>query len=162
MKRFLIFGNSGSGKTTLAKRLMHQYKLAHLDLDNIAWDLMNSSKRRNLQESNTQINAFMKENEQWVIEGCYTDLLNFAIKKTNEIIFLNPGIETCLNNCRARPWEPHKYETSEQQNNNLDLLLDWVIQYPTRTDTFSMTEHRKLYDHFTGNKTEYNKNYPEQ
>jgi len=78
-----------------------------------------------------------------------------VIKSANEVIFLNPGIETCISNCRKRPWEPHKYRSIEEQNSNLDMLVDWIKQYPTRNDEFSLESHQKLFDEFTGKKIEY-------
>ena len=45
MNKVLIFGNSASGKSTLALKLASQYKLAHLDLDTIAWQASKSPTR---------------------------------------------------------------------------------------------------------------------
>lgn len=35
-------------------------------------------------------------NEQWVIEGCYGDLILAALPSRTELRFLNPGIEACV------------------------------------------------------------------
>ena len=158
MHRVVIFGNSGSGKSTLAKELADKFQLPHLDLDTLAWQETNPPARKSIKESADKIDRFLKEKQQWVIEGCYADLLVLVIKKANEVIFLNPGIETCVDNCRNRPWEPHKYQSMEAQNNNLDKLIDWVKQYPERTDEFSLVAHQKLFSEFAGKKTEYHSN----
>jgi adenylate kinase family enzyme len=158
MQRVVIFGNSGSGKSTLARHYTAKYELSHLDLDMLAWQDTNPPLRKPLKESAVQINQFLEENKNWVIEGCYADLLSLMIKKANEVIFLNPGVETCINNCRNRPWEPHKYRSQEAQNRNLDRLLEWVEQYPLRNDEFSLTAHQKLFHEFVGKKTEYKSN----
>ena len=55
---------------------------------------------------------------------------------------------------RARPWEPHKYASKAEQDANLPLLLDWVRDYETRDDEFSLRSHRRLYDNFAGLKRE--------
>ena len=109
MRRIVVFGNSGSGKTTLARALTSQYGLAHLELDSLAWDKTPGGfVRRPSPESAMAIHDFIEENPQWVIEGCYCDLLEQVLPYASEVRFLNPGLEVCLANCRARPWEPEK------------------------------------------------------
>ena len=51
MRKVLVFGNSASGKSTLAKRLATSEKLAHLDLDLLAWQATNPPTRVPLVES---------------------------------------------------------------------------------------------------------------
>jgi len=158
LQRVVVFGNSGSGKSTLAKNFADKYKLPHLDLDTLAWLDTTPPARKSLKDSASEIARFLKNEQAWVIEGCYADLLAIVMLKANEVIFLNPGIETCVSNCRNRPWEPHKYQSMTEQNNNLDMLIDWVKQYPERTDEFSLTAHQKLFIEFAGKKTEYSSN----
>lgn len=78
--------------------------------------------------------------------------------KATQLIFMNPGVETCIDNCRARPWESHKYASKEEQDERLDFLLDWVKEYETREDEFSLEAHRKLFDQFTCLKLEVRSN----
>ncbi len=158
MQRIIIFGNSGSGKSTLADRYSAKYDLPHLDLDTLAWQDTQPPTRRSLNDSFQDIGVFIEKHNQWIIEGGYSDLLSLVIKHTTHLIFLNPGITTCLNNCRQRPWEPHKYSSEAAQNQNLDMLLDWVEDYYHRTDGFSLTAHRCLFDGFVGEKTEHRSN----
>ena len=47
---------------------------------------------------------------------------------------VEPGREQCLANCRARPWEPHKYASKAQQDEKLAFLLDWVAAYYERDE----------------------------
>ncbi len=162
MKRIVIFGNSGSGKSTLAQTLAEQEKLAHLDLDTLAWDPDQPITRRPAEDSIREISAFLERNDGWVIEGCYSSLLQPVIDRSTELIFLNPGMDTCVANCRSRPWEPHKYPSVEAQNENLEMLLGWVREYETRDDEFSLRAHRQLFDRFQGFKTEYLSNEREQ
>lgn len=56
-----------------------------------------------------------------------------------------------------RPWEPHKYPSKEAQDANLEMLIGWIAEYETRTDTFSLAAHRALFDRFTGDKIELTK-----
>lgn len=161
MKRILIFGNSGAGKTTLAKELQKKFKLEHLDLDTLAWSDASTPTRTPLDQSINEIDTFLENASGWVIEGCYADLLEYVAKQANEILFLNPAVETCIKNCRSRPWESHKYASKEEQDKNLEMLVEWVKQYDKREDEFSLKSHRKLFDLFAGNKKEvkvYNNN----
>lgn len=153
MKRILIFGNSGSGKSTLAKKLCSSENLAHLDLDTLAWEPVSPPERRSLAVSSLQIAEFTHLNQGWVIEGCYTDLLEMVVPESTEIIFLKLPVEACISNAKKRPWEPHKYESKEAQDANLGMLVDWISQYSERSDTFSQQSHQKLYDDYAGEKT---------
>ena len=156
MKRVIIFGNSGSGKSTLSKKLEIQYGLESLDLDTLAWTKENPPNRRRIIDSQKELDIFTEKNKKWVIEGCYADLIQLIVPQADNLIFLNPGVEACIQNCKKRPWEPHKYESPELQNKNLDMLLSWVREYPIREDEFSLTAHQKIYENFPGKKHEYN------
>ena len=156
--KIVNFGNSGSGKSTLAKKLSKQHQLTHLDLDTIAWQKTIPAKRLSFEQSEFKINQFIETNKYWVIEGCYSDLLKIPIKVCDEIKFLNPGIKVCIEHCRNRPWEPHKYESLEAQNNNLKMLINWIQDYERREDEFSLSSHKKLFDNFNGYKIEYTTN----
>jgi len=153
--RVVIFGNSGAGKSTHAQRLSAESGLAHLDLDTLAWLPTTPPRRAPLDESAAKIHAFMDAHDAWVIEGCYSDLLAVAAARCTRMIFLNPGVEACVGNCRARPWEPHKYASKAAQDANLDMLVGWVRAYATRDDEFSLRAHRALFDSFVGDKIEY-------
>ena len=158
MQRIVIFGNSGSGKSTLAKCLSDKYKLAHLDLDVLAWDNNVPPTRRLIVDSKKEIDNFLDKNRSGVVEGCYADLLRLIIDKASKIIFLNPGDNVCVENCRKRPWEPHKYKTPEEQDKNLEMLIGWIKQYSCRNDELSLIAHRGLFDNFNGCKIEYTSN----
>jgi hypothetical protein len=60
-----------------------------------------------------------------------------------------------VENAKNRPWEPHKYESKKAQDENLDMLIDWISQYTSRNDTFSKVAHEKLFEEFQGKKTMY-------
>lgn len=158
-KKIVIFGNSASGKSSLAKKLATEHQLAHLDLDTLAW--LSTSidnlipQRQSIDVSVAEINAFISQHQAWVIEGCYSDLLAHTLTKCSEVVFMNLPIELCIENAKNRPWEPHKYDSKAAQDANLAMLIDWIAQYNQRTDTFSKSAHQKLYDEFSGNKTQY-------
>lgn len=158
MSKFVIFGNSGSGKSTLAKELVLKHNLSHLDLDNIAWRQISPPERMPISDSEKLINDFLTSNKRWVIEGCYSDLLELVIPMASDVVFLNLPINECINNAKRRPWEQHKYESKEKQDANLKMLVDWISMYDTREDTFSKVAHQKLFDSFQGKKLMFNSN----
>jgi adenylate kinase family enzyme len=179
MARYVLLGNSGSGKSTLAARLADAGGLAHLDLDTLAWRPTVPPERRPVADSARDIAAFVAAGERWVIEGCYADLVEVVLAGTersprpqarrpeglelrwqgpaeqicaDRLLWLDPGIEACLANARARPWEPHKYPSQAAQDENLAMLLDWIRDYETRDDVCSRAAHRALFDRFRGDK----------
>ena len=152
VRKVLVFGNSASGKSTLAKRLAASEKLAHLDLDLLAWQATNPPTRAPLAESAKTIESFMLQHEQWVIEGCYSDLLKVAEQKSTEIIYMNLSIEECISNANNRPWEPHKYASKAEQDANLAMLIQWISQYELRDDNFSKAAHLAFFQNYSGAK----------
>jgi len=153
--RVMIFGNSGSGKSTLARTLAATHDLAHLDLDTLAWLPGDTPTRAPRAQSQAQIAEFLRQNPRWVIEGCYTDLLELLTTETDRLIFLDLPESECVRNARNRPWEPHKYPDKAAQDANLGMLIDWIGQYRDRDDTFSGAAHKRLFDAFSGSKARY-------
>jgi len=101
------------------------------------------------------IDEFVASHQGWVIDGCYTDLLELAIARSTELVFMNLPTELCVANASARPWEPHKYESKSAQDANLPMLLEWITQYSQRNDTFSFASHSRLYESYTRKKSIY-------
>ncbi len=160
--RIVIFGNSSSGKSTLAHALSEQHDLAHLDLDTVAWEPVSPPRRRPIAQSQRAIDVFTGEYPRWVIEGCYADLLEYALQHADEVIFLDLPVQSCIDNARKRPWEPHKYSSPEAQDANLQMLIDWIRQYEERDDLFSRAAHAALFERFEGAKTRYSEPLPIQ
>jgi hypothetical protein len=71
-----------------------------------------------------------------------------------ELIFLNPGEEICLRNCRNRQWEPHKYPSKAEKDSIRETLFDWVSAYYTCTGSMSLAGHQAIYDAYDGPKRE--------
>ncbi|MFT7676243.1 MAG: adenylate kinase family enzyme [Planctomycetota bacterium] len=157
-QKILVVGNSGSGKSTLAKLLVAEHGLAHLDLDKLAWLPTSPPTRAPLADSAAAIAAFVSEHEAWVVEGCYTDLLVLMGDQAEELIFLKLSVEDCISNARSRPWEPHKYASKAAQDENLEMLVDWIAGYAERTDTFSLAAHEQFFESFKGSKLIYESN----
>ncbi|WP_160014111.1 AAA family ATPase [Pseudomonas sp. 8BK] len=152
--KILIFGNSGSGKSTLAKRLVKDRGLAHLDLDSIVWEPGKIAVPRAPKAVSESLQAFLTNHKTWVIEGCYGELIEKTKQHCSELIFLNPGLEICLEHNRHRPWEPHKYSSKQAQDEMLESLQTWVAGYYERQDQWSYHAHRQIFDTFSGRKCE--------
>jgi adenylate kinase family enzyme len=149
--RIVIVGNSGSGKSTLARRLAGKTAPV-LDLDTIAWEPHKVAVPRPRDLARADLERFCKKHERWVVEGCYGDLAEHALRWQPELILLDPGEAACLRNCRARPWEPHKYASKAEQDAKLEFLLAWVSDYYKRDDDMSLVRHRALFDAYQGPK----------
>ena len=91
----------------MARRIIGDSSLPRLSLDEIASD--EGPKRKPLEVSLCMLSDFIQSNEQWIIEGCYSDLIEAALPYCTELRFLNPGIEVCVAHCDRRPWEPEKF-----------------------------------------------------
>ena len=152
--RVLVMGNSGSGKSWRARELAQQQGLAHLDLDTIYFVPGEVAVQRPMPHVLADLRAFIDAHEQWVVEGCYGDVVEAALPFCSELVFMNPGKDACLANNGRRPWEQHKYASKEQQDSMLPFLLDWVGKYYERDDTCSYAYHRRVFDAFDGNKRE--------
>jgi adenylate kinase family enzyme len=155
--RIAIIGNSGSGKSTLAGRLAERHGLAALDLDTVAWEVGQIAVPRPPAESVADVQAFCAAHEHWVVEGCYASLVSAALGAAEPVdaptlLFLDPGVDACLANCRVRPWEPHKYASMAEQDEKLGFLLSWVRAYYTRSDDHSLVAHQALFDAYGGPK----------
>jgi adenylate kinase family enzyme len=152
--RIIIYGNSGAGKTWLARQLQQQHDLARLVLDSIAWEA-EWGKRKSLQASVAELLAFINQNERWIIEGCYGDLIEAALPYCTDLRFINPGVDVCVANCQKRQAEFEQHGRPEDNRGAIDELLHWVREYEVRDDEFSLTRHREIFDDFNGTKTEY-------
>lgn len=152
--RIAILGNSGSGKSTLARWLAARAGAALLDLDTVAWEPGQVAVPRAPDAALSQVRAFCARHEQWVVEGCYAGLVGAALESQPRLLLLNPGESQCIANCRARPWEPHKYASRAEQDERLAFLLSWVRDYYGRDDDLSLAGHRRCFEAYAGPKVE--------
>ncbi len=150
--KIILLGNAGAGKSTLARKLMGGDGVSRLSLDQVAF--AGGAERRPLADSLADVRRFLGAHASWIIEGCYADILQPILPECDELIFLNPGVEACVAHCRARPWEPDKFGSREEQDANLENLIGWVAAYETREDEYGLKRHRALFDAFEGKKRE--------
>lgn len=153
--RIAILGNSGSGKSTLATALAAVGGVPCLDLDTVAWEPDQPAVPRDEALALAEVHKFCGGSDGWVVEGCYATLIGAALAYSPQLLFLNPGLEVCLANCRARPWEPHKYASQQDQDANLPFLLSWISDYDTRCGPMSLAAHQACFDSYAGQKREF-------
>ncbi len=152
--KIILLGNAGAGKSTLSKKLTAKHPAARLSLDEVAFQ--GDARRRPLEDSIDEVKRWIARNESWIIEGCYADIIEPVLESCDQLIFLNPGVDACIAHCRSRPWEPEKFGSLQEQDENLENLLQWVRSYERRMDEYGLFRHRKLYESFCGKKREFN------
>lgn len=150
--RIAILGNAGSGKSTLAARLVRTLGLRSLDLDTVAWEPGKVAVARHPESAAADVRRFAAADDGWVIEGSYASLVRAALDFGPFLVFLDPGVEACLEHCRRRPFEPHKYASKTAQDERLEFLLAWVESYGRRDDDTSRRVHEDLFAAYPGPK----------
>lgn len=125
-----------------------------LDLDTVAWEPDQPTTLRPEEAARAEVQVFCQNRASWIVEGCYANLIEAALLYSPQLILLNPGEAVCLANCRARPWEPHKYASKSEQDANLQFLLSWVSDYYTRGGPLSQASHLACFRAYPGSKRE--------
>lgn len=149
-----VLGNAGAGKSSFARRLAQQSGAVCLSLDAIAFE-GGTPQRRPLADSLAAAEAFMLQHSHWILEGCYADIFEPLLSRAEVLYFLNPGTAACIAHCRARLWEPDKFDSPAEQAAQLEALISWVSSYETRDDAYSLRQHRALFEAFNGPKYEF-------
>jgi adenylate kinase family enzyme len=150
--RVALIGNSGSGKSTLAQRLAAVHALPMLDLDSVAWEPGKIAVARDPLAATRDVQAFCSAADRSIVEGCYAGLVRTVLSYSPVLLFLDPGVDACVVNCRERPWEPHRYESKQVQDRHLEFLLNWVREYYSRTGDLSLAAHQAVFDEYRGPK----------
>jgi adenylate kinase family enzyme len=152
--RVAILGNSGSGKSTLAHWLGQRAAAAILDLDTVAWHPSWVAVARPSELARADVRTFCAAHDDWVVEGCYASLVAVALEFDPVLVLLDPGEAQCIANCRARPFEPHKYASRQEQDERLEFLLAWAREYYTRDGDLSLAAHRASFEGSCGRKVD--------
>ena len=150
--RVAIVGNSGSGKSTLARRLAAAASFPILDMDTVAWEPGRIAVPRDPGEAVADVRDFCNAGKDWIVEGCYASLIEAVLPLGPQLLVLDPGVDQCIENCRSRPWESHKYSSKEEQDEHLAFLLTWVAEYYSREDDMSLSAHKRVYEGYGGAK----------
>lgn len=150
--RIAIVGNSGSGKSTLARAIVKQQGWPVLDLDTVVWEPQKVAVARDVRTTQADVERFCADHSDWIVEGCYADLIAGTLGHSPLLIFMDPGLEQCLANCRRRPWEAHKFQSKAEQDEKLAFLLNWVRDYYVRDGSMSLQAHEALFHSYAGPK----------
>jgi hypothetical protein len=110
--------------------------------------------RRPIGDAQAAVRQFCAARDRWVVEGCCAELIQAALAFGPALVFLNPGRQACLENGAARPWEPHKSASPEDQHAQRPALLAWVAEYDTRDGDLSLQGHRRCHGRYPGPKRE--------
>ena len=86
-KRILIVGDSCRGKSTMADLLSKNLNIKHQDLDDFFY-IKKFTIRREKQEQLDLVKTFLKENNEWIIEGTTRDMMCLCLKDADLIIHL--------------------------------------------------------------------------
>lgn len=95
-----IIGYSGSGKSTLAKKLGLFYNIPYLHLDNVQF--YGDWQERSIEEQNKIVDKFLKENDNWVIDGNYSKISPIRFEISDITILLNYNRFYCYKMCKNR------------------------------------------------------------
>lgn len=95
-----IIGYSGSGKSTLAKKLGLFYNIPYLHLDNVQF--YGDWQERSIEEQNKIVDKFLKENDNWVIDGNYSKVSPIRFEISDIKILLNYNRFYCYKMCKNR------------------------------------------------------------
>ena len=91
----MVIGYSGSGKSTLARFLSERQNAPVLYLDRVYW--LPGWQKKPLAEQQTEVEAFLNENENWVIDGNYTKVLwERRLQEADRIILMDFGRWSCF------------------------------------------------------------------
>jgi predicted GNAT family acetyltransferase len=147
--RIFVVGNSGSGKTTFARALAERLGRPHLDLDAVAFSDQ-AGTRRPVEASVERLSSTPDFDARPVVEGCYADLVQALAGADDHLVWLDLPVAECVENARARPWEPHKWPSADAQDAFLPRLIGFIEGYPTDPTPTGRPAHAQLFSDFPG------------
>lgn len=128
--KIVILGYSGSGKSTLARAFAQKYGLKIIHLDSIRF--MEGWKERSFEEMSAIVGKFMDENENWVIDGNFSNVLyDRRLLEADLIVELLFNRFTCLFRVYKR-YRKYKNKTrpdmAEGCTEKLDKeFISWIL-----------------------------------
>ena len=128
--KIAVLGYSGSGKSTLARALGRRYGVNVLHLD--AVQFLPGWQIRTAEEQLALTKTFMDENDGWVIDGNYSNLLQQRrLAEADEIVLLLFSRWACLGRVRRR-YRKHAGRTRPDMTEGCSEKLDreflvWIL-----------------------------------
>ena len=121
--RISIIGYSSSGKSTLAQNLGNILNIPVLHLDKV--NFLPEWKERNKEESKKIVEDFIKNNNEFIIEGNYIKFVyDLRMKLSDKIIFLDFDRITCLFQAFQR-YNKYKGKVRDSMTEGCYEKLDW-------------------------------------
>lgn len=128
--KIAIIGYSGSGKSTLARQLGDIYNCSVLYLDKAHFK--ENWIERDDETARGMVREFLNNNESWIIDGNYTNLLREErLEEADIIVFMCFSRLTCLYQAYNR-YKTYKGKTRESMaagcSEKLDLeFIKWIL-----------------------------------
>ena len=125
-----IIGYSGSGKSTLARQLGDTYNCPVLYLDKVHF--VENWIERDDETARFMVKEFLNNNDSWVIDGNYTNLLREQrLEEADMIVFMCFSRLTCLYQAYKR-YKTFKGKTRDSIadgcNEKLDFeFIKWIL-----------------------------------
>ena len=121
--RISIIGYSSSGKSTLAQNLGNILNIPVLHLDKV--NFLPEWKERNKEESKKIVEDFIKNNNEFIIDGNYIKFVyDLRMKLSDKIIFLDFDRITCLFQAFQR-YNKYKGKVRDSMTEGCYEKLDW-------------------------------------
>lgn len=155
-KKIIVIGCSGSGKSTFSRRLAEKTGLPLYSLDNIWW----KSDRTHIERDNfIQIQSDIMKTDSWIIDGNFRSTLEYRIKNSDMVFFLDIPVEDCINGYFERFGKPREdcplidteidYELIEYiknfNNECKPIIIDLLAKYKTNVITFKSRNEIDFY-----------------
>lgn len=120
--KIVVIGYAGSGKSTMSKRIAQKYNLPLLYLDCVHF-LPNWGKREP-QEEREIVSQFINDNDDWIIDGNYFDVLfDERLEKADKIVVFKFGRLSCLYRAYKRSIE-YRDKPRESMNPECNEIMD--------------------------------------
>ena len=132
--KIAIIGFSGAGKSTLAKKLGQKYNLPILHLDSVHFK--ENWIERPTEEMEYLVQNFIKNNEEWVIDGNYKKIALNRFIDCDLLIYLNYNRFICLFGVIKRYFKYKNMTRSDMAEGckeKLDFPFLWWVFHKGRT-----------------------------
>lgn len=123
--KIAVIGYSGSGKSTISKILADKYSLPLLYLDCVHF--LPHWNKRDKEEEKEIVNKFIKENNNWVIDGDYFDIyFDERLNQADKILLLSFNRLSCLYRAYKRSVE-YKNKQRESMSPQCEEVIDFAF-----------------------------------
>ncbi len=137
--RLVVIGNSGSGKSTVANKIGASHKLPTLDLDEAFW---RTDSDQRAQGEAVSIVAEFSLSHDWIVEGVYEFLLEIALARATQLLWLDLSWDECRKGLLQRGWH---YGMDPGDPSSLQA---WADAHQER-----LQKQAQLYEGFQGRKS---------